>query len=103
MMPPNPMLEKVGQTAQRKYFRAVLMKFFETCGVVMGILRWVLYYKEKGDSEMFLLHLFGLASEPIFKLGRVLARRRRTSWIFYYFLRLQRSRIGGARTVGLSS
>ena len=38
----------VGQTAERKYFRAVLMKFFETCGVVLG---QILYFKEKGGSE----------------------------------------------------
>jgi len=32
-----PMLEMVGQTAQRKYFRAVLMEFVEACGVVLGM------------------------------------------------------------------
>ena len=66
---PMLMLETVGQTAQRKYARAVLMKFFETCGVELGMLRQILYFKEKGGSEGCQLNIFGLASESLLSLG----------------------------------
>ena len=47
-----PMLEMFGQTAQRKHFRAVLTKFFETDDCAHGDAVMVSYFKYFGNIQI---------------------------------------------------